>query len=385
MHPEESPFLPRRVILWMMNLPERASQFLEKCETRYGILPAALLASCITLGAACLYVWPKTQPAYHGLDYSALSTHIFNLDFPSDQRFRVLSPLLGWLTGLTGDLFKIIPWIFQVLFLAAVYYEFRRKAHGISLSLLATAIMGFSCTTFIPLISPGYVDPATYCFAFLAFSRMDRPIHSALFWGLALLNHESVLFLFPGLILAFRMRTPLLKNTLRYGIWILLASAPYFLYRIGVGQYSRVHFSTEFYFSRDNIQDCLRVTLPLAPLAAFLAFRLFWFFPAYAFIRSWKNSRTSQSAFFLISFLCIAAQLVIAYDSTRLFCLAFPLVLMGMEVLAQEMGQKAIARKGWILFGFNLLILPAFTGRDQVFPLHSVFYRILEKIIHLPG
>lgn len=368
-----------------MNAPELVSQFLEKWEKRYGLLPAALLAACITLGAACLYVWPKTQPAYHGLDYSALSTHIFNLEFPSDQRFRVLSPLLGWLTGLKGDLFKIIPWIFQILFLGAVYFEFRRKGHGISLSLLATALMGFSCTTFIPLISPGYVDPATYCFAFLAFSRLDRPIHSAIFWGLALLNHESVLFILPGLILAFRMHHPSMKEVFRYGAWILLASAPYFLYRMGVGQFSRVHFSTDFYFSRENIQDCLRVTLPLAPLAAFLAFRLFWFFPAYALIRSWNNNRTSQSAFFLVSFGCVAGQLVIAYDSTRLFCLAFPLVLMGMDLLAREMGQRAITRKGWILFGFNLLILPAFTGRDQVFPLHSVFYLGLEKLLQAIG
>jgi hypothetical protein len=358
-------------------------------ENKWGLLPVSLLAGVVILLSSCLFVWPKVALEYHGIGYAELSKNIFNLDQENELRYRIFSPFIGWLTQMKGNRFQVIPWSFLILFLSAVYYEFRRMKYQPALAFLASALMGFSCTTFLPLRSPGYVDPASYLFIFLMFTRIRNTPLVALLLALALLNHESVVFLLPA-ILGYHFFIHLQKNsrtsqnlgdTLKFAGSLALAFIPFLLYRHWVNQHQTVHLSLSYYLSKGNILECLNVTLIYAPMAAFYAFRLFWFFPLWAAWNNWQNGLKLKSLWYALTLLLIASQLIIAFDTTRLFILAFPLIIIGLTDLTKSYGEKFITRKGWQLFALNLLILPYFVGRDQVFHLHSGLYRLLIWII----
>ena len=363
-------------------------------ENKWGLLPVSLLAGVVILLSSCVFVWPKVALEYHGIGYAELSKNIFNLDQENELRYRIFSPFIGWLTQMKGNRFQVIPWTFLVLFLSAVYYEFRRMKYQPAMAFLASALMGFSCSTFLPLRSPGYVDPASYLFIFLIFTRIKNTPLVAIMLTLALLNHESVVFLLPAIIgyhfLMHSQDTSIPKTTwfqhnlgrtLKFAGSLGLAFIPFLIYRHWVNQHQIVHLSLSYYLSKGNILDCLNVTIVYAPMAAFYAFRLFWFFPIWAAWKNWQNKFKRKSIWYAFTFMLISAQLIIAYDTTRLFILAFPLILIGLKDLISSYGENFIIRKGWQLFALNLLILPYFVGRDQVFHLHSGLYRLLIWII----
>jgi len=361
----------------MGNFPNWLNQKASKWEEKFGLLLTSVLIGLILVFCAGLYVWPKFNLEYHGIGYAELSKNIFNLEHVSDLRYRILSPFLGWLTRMKGDRFQVIPWAFLIAFLSAGYYEIRRMQYQPALAILVAAILGFSCTTFIPLISPGYVDPATFFFILLVFTRIKQPIVSATCFSLALLNHESVVFLFPAILGYAYFGTQELRKTFRFACLMLLAIVPYATYRLWINAHHEVSYSTQFYFSYANIRECVNVTIIYAPMAAFYAFRLFWFFPFFAAFQAWKNNVRQRILLYLLILIPITAQLTIAFDSTRLFCLAFPAILIGVLDLVGYLGERTITLKGWVIFAFNLLIIPYFVGRDQVFQLHSAIYRLL--------
>jgi hypothetical protein len=100
-------------------------------------------------------------------------------------------------------------------------------------------------------------------------------------------------------------------------------------------------------------------------------------FSLFAVLKAWKNNSPKRILLYLLILIPITAKLTIAYDSTRLFCLAFPAILIGVLDLVGYLGERTITLKGWVIFAFNLLIIPYFVGRDQVFQLHSAIYRLL--------
>jgi hypothetical protein len=357
-------------------------------ESQLGLVPAALISGGFILLLSCLYVWPKTALEYHGTGYAELSKHIFDPHHENELRYRVLSPFIGWITFMKGNRFPVIPWTFLLLFLSATYYEFRRMQLQPATAFLAAALMGFSCTSFLPLRSPGYVDPASYFLILLIFTRIQNTPMVTTLLALALLNHESIIFLLPSIIgfhylslhNKFSNPGPPALKTLGFSLTLGLAFIPFLAYRYWVHQHQAVHLSLSYYLSRENIQECLNVTMTYAPMAAFYAFRLFWFFPLWA---AWKNRTDARwkSLWYLFTLSMIGAQLIIAFDTTRLFVIAFPLILIGLKDLIAWYGERMILRKGWQLFVLNLFILPYFVGRDEVFHLHSGIYRLFLWLI----
>ena len=59
---------------------------------------------------------------------------------------------------------------------------------------LFSCFVTFSCVLLIPITAAGYTDMVTYFFLFLAFTHAGTILKSALFFSLALLNHESSIF-----------------------------------------------------------------------------------------------------------------------------------------------------------------------------------------------
>ena len=184
-------------------LTRHIHSFLIALESKVSLLFSSLLLGVIMLLLAMIYVQPSfhVDARYHGSYFAQLSEHPFEFSENNPLQYRILSPFIGYLSFLRGDLFFIVPLLFDVFLLAAVYHHYRKINYEVTEAFILTALICFSCTILIPLIAPSYTDSITYFFLFLAFAKAARPLSSALFFGVALLNYETSLVLLPALLL----------------------------------------------------------------------------------------------------------------------------------------------------------------------------------------
>ncbi|MFY9311273.1 MAG: hypothetical protein WAQ28_19670 [Bacteroidia bacterium] len=257
----------------------------------------------------------------------------------------------------------------------------RKREYSPIDALLFAGFIAFSSTLYIQLASPGYTDIVFYYFNFLAFVLIRRRFYSALFYCLALLTHESSLFLLPALILYSRyINKQGGLMLLKYCIYLLIAIIPLLAYRYWVAMNTVVEYDLAFYFSKKNIIFCLGKVLPLAPAGAFYAFKLFWFFPVYILYRSWiKNDKR----FFLVIvsiLICDFAQLIIAFDITRMLCLGFPAIVLAAEKLKEDWEPEKFTRYALGLTLANFIILQCFMSADSLHPLLPLPYTWLTGL-----
>lgn len=340
-------------------------------ERRWGLVPLALMVGVGTVLLAIMQVGLNWVPQHHGAEYAELSDHVFDGSYGSRFRFRVLGPLIGWCTGLTGDRFLWVPWLFLILFLSAVYHELRKIGAGSPLALLGSGAMAFSCTTTLALIAPGYTDVITYFFVLLAFTRVEHLVVSSACFALGFWNHESVIFMLPGLLLHRSVRFPGLRRSASHLCMILLFTVPYMAYRAWAGSMDEQALGIGYYLSLYNIYTSLQEIKILAPLGVFIAFNLFWVFPFWAVGRAWSNNSTGKIAFHSTVLIGVMAQLIIAVDTTRLMCLAFPMILIALVDLAGPEGGTKIARIGWVVFLLNFIVPTYMVTSNTLIPIRS--------------
>lgn len=364
----------------------KTDSFLYRLEEKTSLPVTSFLTGIFLIGCAMLYTTPGFQVHHHGYGYSVLSEDPFNFAAGRDLQYRILGPLLGYILHLRGDLFFILPLIFGVLFLAAIYFEYRKKNFSPFESLLMGSFISFSCTILIPLVSPGYTDTISYFFLFLSFSLAQRNKQwlSAFCFMLAVFNHESNFFLLPSLLLMHfffnrtqevRSKSALMKTLLIFTLLLI----PYWLFRFWISYHTDVRYSAGFYFSGDNLRVCLKA-LTWAPAGFFFTFKLFWFFPFYIIIKNIKGG-TLNIAWIISAILFFTMiQLVIAFDVSRMICLAFPSILLSAENLRTTWGQERFISFSRKLMCFNFFILPYFAAADGVYPILPF---IIQKIIDL--
>jgi hypothetical protein len=180
---------------------QRLNNFCSILESRLGLWGTGVVLAFFIIGLGMLYITPHFEAGFHGLQYSLLSEAPFDFTKSNSLRNRILPSLIGYFTYLRGDLFVVVPLLFALLFVACIYWVYRKKDYSPLDALLFTGFISFSCTLYIQLASPGYTDIVFYFFIFLSFSFIRSSFYSALFYCLALLTHESCFFLFPGLLL----------------------------------------------------------------------------------------------------------------------------------------------------------------------------------------
>ena len=188
----------------MNKISERVNNFCLMLENHSNLITASIIIGLIILGFDMVYITPRFVADFHGLVYSNLSKAPFDFSYPNPLRFRILPSLIGYVTFLRGDLFFIVPLIFSLIFISTIYWYYRRKNYIPIDAVLFTGLIAFSCTLFIQLEAPGYTDVIFYFFIFLSFAFVNKFFLSAVFFSLALLTHESSLFMLPGLLLYSR-------------------------------------------------------------------------------------------------------------------------------------------------------------------------------------
>jgi hypothetical protein len=357
----------------MSRIIQKINASLESFEISMGLIWFSLTTGIIMLGLAMIYVAPHFEAGFNGLQYAILSKDPFEFITPNAFRYRILPPLLGYLTGLRGTNFFILPLIFAILFLSAIYWSFRKKHFSPFDSVLMSALIAFSCVVLIQLTAPGYTDAVYYFFLFMSFVFIPKPYISAFFYCLALLSHESCLFMFPGLVLYFwHLNRNNFRYVLKYAVLLGTSTIPMFLYRYWVSLHIDVEYDMSFYFSEENIRFTLGKVLPLLSAGTFFAFKLFWILPVYILFRSVQKRNYSMFLFLAVMIVCDLAQLVIAYDVTRMLCLAFPIVLISAEELKKESPQK-FTYLILILILLNFLIPQYFMSCDGPVRMPSFF------------
>lgn len=335
--------------------------------------PISALLVGLALGLlATLLVSPGSTLQFHGAEYAELSANVFNGAYESRFRYRILAPFLGAISGLSGARFFVVPWIVGVLFLAATFHELRREGASLAMALLAASAMASSCTTLLPLSSPGYTDTLTYFFLLLAFFRTEQVVFSATCFALALWNHESAAFLFPGLLLFHHSRQGDANRTRNYATLLLLFVIPYGAYRLWVGEHFTEALGAAWYLNSENIRISSAEVKLLAPLGAFLAFKFFWGFPAWAIAIAWRNKQRIVLGTYVAILVAVSMQQLVAVDTTRLFTLAFPLVLLAMLQLDRSAQRGLALRIGVLVMLANILLPAAMVASDRVFLLGAV-------------
>lgn len=357
---------------------KKINEFCEKLENRRGLVVTSLIIGLIIFAFDMIYITPRFEASYHGLQYSLLSNNPFDFATPNALRYRILPSFIGYITFLRGDLFFLVPLFFAFLFISAVYWVYRKKEYSPIDSILFTGFIAFSGTIYIQLVAAGYTDAVFYFFIFLSFAFVKEWFLSALFFALALLTHESSLFMLPGLLLYanYNKDKSGIKIT-KYIVAYSLSILPLLLYRYWVSIHTPVEYDLGFYFSQKNILFSVSKMLPLLPAGLFFTFKLFWFFPIYVL---YKTLKSKEYSFFIIIasiIICDILQLIIAFDITRMLCLGFPAILIAAEKLRSYWEPQKFTRFVLVLTFVNFLVVQFFVHSGGIVPMFPLPYTLL--------
>jgi hypothetical protein len=346
-------------------------RYLGKIEGSLGYWGAGFLIGICVLVVASIYVTPAINCVNHGCTYAELSISPFAFASNNVMKSRLLTAALAYLVLLRGRLYILFPLLVSVLFLASIYWYYRRRMKVESVSaLLIVLVIAFSSPVLFLLHFQGYTDVTSYLCIFLAIQLMDTRF--ALFWpalfGLALLNHESNAFIAPFLFL--------LSWSRRGWRFPLLDSVTLGICLLGVLGLSRhIHsqgnagFNLSFYLSSGHVNYVLGHTLRMLPIGIFMAFKLFWCLPLMASAILLRRKDYKSCALILLPIPCAMGQLLIADDTSRLLGLGFPSILLACSVLYHEWGEGVFSKRLSALFLWNLLVPQYYVGQEVAVPM----------------
>ncbi|HOY30237.1 MAG TPA: hypothetical protein PLR96_14805, partial [Flavobacteriales bacterium] len=200
------------------------------------------------------YMQGGFEPISHGTYYAGLSQDPFDTGVENPFRGRILAPLIGWLTGLRGAWFVLVPWTFLVGFLAQVNVWCRRQGATPSHALVLVLVIAFSPVTMHALVGPGFVDAVSYFLLAAAFMNLDRTAVTCGYMALAIMTHEASAVLIPAWLLAAGVGTDHRKPWLKRVLIVAVMLLPYALYRSWVLRVDPGALSTAYYFSEGNLQ-----------------------------------------------------------------------------------------------------------------------------------
>lgn len=345
------------------------------CERKIGRYGTALLVAFLLLILAAIYVRPALETVTMGRAYSALSVDPFS-EQPNNIGYRILTPLISYVLGLRGELIIITNLLFAWAFLAAVYLYIRASYISAAEAVFGTAAFTFSLVTLTTIYYGGYCDSATYLIILgMWILRSNSKVFYILLF-LGLLNRESILFLLPWFIfLGFseadnKLRTGA-KMLLGYGLVFVL----YYLFRMWVSSFRPVGLDFEYYFGPliENPLALFNKSYGYQGLGYFTVFKGMWIFVFAAALSFWnKRMIRPLIEIFLILFF-VWTQMFIAWDSSRMLTLAFPVMLISLLHLFKT-NPYNFRNWGYLVLFFNLIIPQMYTAAHVIEFMRSIAY-----------
>ncbi|MEO0471406.1 MAG: hypothetical protein AAF206_17380 [Bacteroidota bacterium] len=346
-------------------------------EARLGPVGSSAIIGLLVFGIAFLFVsGVEVRSGAHGKWYQAISEDPFAFA-ESPVYFRLLGPMLGYLTALRGPLFLWLTAAFSIALPAFIFFRQRKQGWDPLAASGLAGLIGFSSMTYIHFIAQGYVDPISYFWVYLAFVFARKGPLMCLFFALAGLTHESNLVLFPALwMYAISLgERKQVKTLLINGLWVALAFVPLILLRQYIAAQTTVAFDTDFYLSIQNVKGVLKQTWGFLPIGIFYAFKLGWILPVLAVYEMWKRKISFwQWASLLMILLCVSAQALVAIDLGRLFDLAFPALLLAGYYLYEVYGSETFVRISWGIILLNFLLPQYFVAGKAIHPMFPIWF-----------
>jgi len=348
---------------------------LAELERRLSLWGAAALVATALLALGALYVRPALEAVSHGVYYAQLSEAPLT---PGDNpvAYRILTPLLAWLLGLRGNRILILNLLLAWATLALVYRHYRLRGRGTALALGYAAVLATTMPILFTIHVNGYTDAATYLLLFLLLVCGDN---AWVFGGLvllSLLNRESVAFMLPFLLLLRVRRNGKLWPGLAASA---VAVAVYLGVRTWLGTRALEAQSAEFYLApllRDPLHWFRKASVAYYT-GVFSAFKLLWALPLAALWLAARERRWPDLALLASAIGGALAQTVIAVDTSRMLCMAFPALLLALEALEPRLGeaQRAPALLG--LVGVNLLVPQLYVAGNAIYVMQTLLGYLL--------
>ncbi len=341
-----------------VSLRNKIDDSITRLELQFGKHAAAVIVALVILFISAVYITPRMHISDHTRNYCNLASAPFHFEANNPMQYRILAPLLGYLTFLRGDNFIWLPRLFCIFFSISVFAYYRKRFSTPAEAVLLVCLLCFSNVYFFSLHTAGYTDIVSYFFIFLCYINLQRKILFSLFFMLAVFNHESNLFLAVPFFFHALYQSKAL-NFAGFFTTVLSFAIPvalYVLFRKIIAEHTFVAYDYNFYFSKSNISYSLKTIFTNIPLGYFYVFKLFWFFPAYYFIYTILKKHYKTALLMLMYLGFTLLQLVIAWDVTRLLCLCFPVMLFAAERVKELWGAEKFTVFGLILIGFNFLV-----------------------------
>ena len=169
------------------------------------------------------------------------------------------------------------------------------------------------------------------------------------------------------------------RSFVKYASALSLSLLAYLVFRYFAGHGIKSAYDAEAYLSLSNMMRNSRLVAKLTPMGAFFAFKLFWIIPI-AYL--WMACRSGFNKSMFVEILPVVlivfgtgVQLLIAYDITRLFSLAFVAILLSAQGLKTMMPGHRLLPFALILIILNFFIPQYFIsqeGANRMFPMWSV-------------
>jgi hypothetical protein len=352
---------------------ERLNRCILRGEERVPAWLFGLLVALALLAAACLYVNPARRCLTLGVSYAELARHPFSLSPDSPVGYRRLTPAISYCLGLRGEGIILTNLLIALALLYAVYRWARRTLPQPGDAFFAAAFLAFSMPVLSTISFGGYCDALTYLLAFLMWRARRRSWALAGLLFLGLLNHESTTFLIPWFIFLRATETDGGKRGLGVQIgYIALAVALYAGYRHLITQQGPSTMTPGFYLGPIK-HDLLYWVRPAAanwPIGLFSVFKLLWVLPILAAVASRREGGRSLFRSQVLLLCCAAAQLFLAYDTTRLLTLAYPVMVFSLAYLFARDVFGIRRWAGWLLLA-NLAVPQFHTAGRIVAVLYS--------------
>ena len=339
------------------------------------------VAATSLLGLAALLARPSLYTVALGRHYAALATNPFGAE-SNPVGFRLATPVLSYFLGLRGEALIVTNLLLAWLLLFVVHLYFVRRSGRPGDALAAASAVAVSLVTLAPLYFGGYCDTLTYLAIFGAWAGRRRPWAVALCTLVGLVNHEAYLFVLPWLLWeSWRALDGRLARTVLV-TGVVAALAAYLGYRAAVSGLRPVEFSLAYYVD-PLVADPLhwaRKSSPYWLLGLFSVYRLLWWVPALYAADSWRRKDRMELASLGLLFAGAASSLLVAFDTSRLWSLAFPALLVGMARTPPE--ETSGWRSAFVgVFLANFLVPPLFTAEGQIVLLHSpLAYAVLSAL-----
>ncbi|MBW2269071.1 MAG: hypothetical protein JRH16_10860 [Deltaproteobacteria bacterium] len=339
-----------------MEFYERLDRWVARGEERIGRRLFALANGAMLMAVAALCVRMESKPAVLGSAYAALSEDPFAFT-RSPVGFRILTPLLSWSVGLRGHDLMWTNLALAWLLLVVVFLVFRARAPRPGDALVASATLAFSLVTLSTIFSPWYCDPATYLAVFGMWCLRERRVAFYVVFFLGLLNRESIAFLIPwfafiDLAESRNRGRAVLEQLAGYGAALALL----FLFRAWVASHGQVSLTLAFYLEplRSDPLHYLRMTAGRQWIGLYSVFGVLWLIPAAAAAAMWRRGERVGPLSMALLLLVTWSQLLVAYDSSRLFTLGFLLMVVALDDCFQHDDGRF---RPWALWLIGLQIL----------------------------